>query len=137
MNILNFTKDKTSDKEYKYNILVYPNITYQQDLEKDSYVVVLCNIIRELNKIRDDIHFTIFSPHHINSLDFPNTEQLVLPLPSYPNAMRTHFDYDTIVKALQWKKRDYDIVYSHLPEHTLQLKNAIINNTNSGVNFLP
>lgn len=136
MNILNFTKDKTSDKEYKYNVLVYPNITYQQDLEKDSYVVVLCNIIRELNKIRDDIHFTIFSPHHINSLDFPNTEQLVLPLPSYPNAMRTHFDYDTIVKALQWKKRDYDIVYSHLPEHTLQLKNAIINNTNMEPRFI-
>lgn len=136
MNILNFTKDKVSDKEYKYNVLVYPNITYQKDLEKDSYVVVLGNIIRELNKIRDDIHFTIFSPHHISSLDFPNTEQLVLPLPSYPNAMRTHFDYDTIVKALQWKKRDYDIVYSHLPEHTLQLKNAIINNTNIEPRFI-
>lgn len=26
--------------EYKYKILVYPNITFQKDLEKDSYVVV-------------------------------------------------------------------------------------------------
>ena len=41
---------ESDDKEYKYNILVYPNITYQKDLEKDSYVVVLGNIIRELIK---------------------------------------------------------------------------------------
>ena len=46
MNINKFTHTKNYDKEYKYNILVYPNITYQKDLEKDSYVVVLCNIIR-------------------------------------------------------------------------------------------
>ena len=50
MNIFNFTKQKDNDKEYKYNILVYPNITYMRDLEKDSYVVVLRNVIKELNK---------------------------------------------------------------------------------------
>ena len=48
--------------EYKYKILVYPNITFQKDLEKDSYVVVLHNVIKELNDIRDDIHWTILSP---------------------------------------------------------------------------
>ena len=37
MDILNFTEDKFLDKEYKYKVLVYPNITFQQDLEKDSY----------------------------------------------------------------------------------------------------
>ena len=60
---------ESNDTEYKYNVLVYPNITYQKDLEKDSYVVVLCNIIRELNKIRDDIYWTIISPRQIDSLD--------------------------------------------------------------------
>ena len=40
MNINKFTYTKDYDKEYKYNILVYPNITYQKDLEKDSYVYV-------------------------------------------------------------------------------------------------
>jgi len=49
MNIFDFTKDKDSDTQYDYKILVYPNITFQKDLEKDSYVVVLGNIIRELN----------------------------------------------------------------------------------------
>ena len=127
---------ESNDKEYGYNILVYPNITYQKDLEKDSYVVVLCNIIKELNKIRDDIYWTIISPRQIDSLDFDNTEQIILPLPSYPNAMRTHFDFKTIIKEIDWKKKHYDIVYTHLPEHALQLKNLLYNNTNINPSFI-
>ena len=67
MDILNFTEDKFLDKEYKYKVLVYPNITFQQDLEKDSYVVVLGNIIRELNKIGDDVSIGTLSvvEHHV------------------------------------------------------------------------
>ena len=136
MNLNNFIDVKDNDKEYGYNILVYPNITYQKDLEKDSYVVVLCNIIRELNKIRDDIYWTIISPRQIDSLDFDNTEQIILPLPSYPNAMRTHFDFKTIIREIDWKKKHYDIVYTHLPEHTLQLKNLLYNNTNINPSFI-
>ena len=136
MNINNFIDVKDNDKEYKYKILVYPNITYQKDLEKDSYVVVLGNIIRELNKIRDDLHWTILSPRQIDSLDFDNTEQIILPLPSYPNAMRTHFDFKTIIREIDWKKKDYDIVYTHLPEHALQLKNLLYNNTNLNPLFI-
>ena len=136
MNINKFTHTKDYDKEYQYNILVYPNITYQKDLEKDSYVVVLCNIIRELNKIRDDIHWTILSPIQIDSLDFDNTEQIILSLPSYPNAMRTHFDFKTIIREIDWKKKHYDIVYTHLPEHALQLKNLLYNNTNINPLFI-
>ena len=136
MNLNNFIDVKDNDKEYGYNILVYPNITYQKDLEKDSYVVVLGNIIRELNKIRDDIYWTIISPRQIDSLDFDNTEQIILPLPSYPNAMRTHFDFKTIIREIDWKKKHYDIVYTHLPEHTLQLKNLLYNNTNINPSFI-
>ena len=136
MNINKFTHTKDYDKEYKYNILVYPNITYQKDLEKDSYVVVLCNIIKELNKVRDDLYWTILSPRQIDSLDFDNTEQIILPLPSYPNAMRTHFDFKTIIREIDWKKKHYDIVYTHLPEHALQLKNLLYNNTNINPLFI-
>jgi glycosyltransferase involved in cell wall biosynthesis len=136
MNLNNFIDVKDNDKEYGYNILVYPNITYQKDLEKDSYVVVLGNIIRELNKIRDDIYWTIISPRQIDSLDFDNTEQIILPLPSYPNAMRTHFDFKTIIREIDWKKKHYDIVYTHLPEHALQLKNLLYNNTNINPSFI-
>ena len=31
---------------------------------------------------------------------------------------------------------DYDIVYSHLPEHTLQLKNLFFNSTNIDPKFI-
>ena len=136
MSIYHFVDSGDNSKEYKYKILVYPNITYQKDLEKDSYVVVLSNIIKNLNKIRDDIHWTILSPQHIHSLDFDNTYQLILPLPTYPNAMRLHFDQKTIIKALDFRYNDFDMVYSHLPEHTLQLKNVFLNETNIEPKFI-
>ena len=136
MNIFNFTKQKDNDKEYKYKVLVYPNITYMKDLEKDSYVVVLRNVIKELNKVRDDIHWTILSPYEVKSLIFPNTTQLPIELPSYPNAMRTHFNHKQLLKTIDWKNNDYDIVYSHLPEHTLQLSNMFVNETNINPKFI-
>ena len=136
MNIFNFTEQKDNDKEYKYKVLVYPNITYMKDLEKDSYVVVLRNVIKELNKVRNDIHFTILSPYEVKSLIFPNTTQLPIELPSYPNAMRTHFNHKQLLKTINWKKNDYDVVYSHLPEHTLQLSNMFVNETNINPKFI-
>ena len=136
MNIFDFTTDKDSDKEYPYKILVYPNITYMRDLEKDSYVVVLRNVIKELNKVRDDIHWTIMSPGDIKSLTFENTTQIPINLPSYPNAMRCHFNYNEIKSNIRWKHTDYDVVYSHLPEHTLQLKNLLVNDTNIDPKFI-
>ena len=130
MNIFDFTKESDSDKEYPYKILVYPNITYMRDLEKDSYVVVLRNVIKELNKVRDDIHWTIMSPGDIKSLTFKNTTQIPINLPSYPNAMRCHFNYNEIKANLRWKETDFDVVYSHLPEHTLNMTNLLENDTN-------
>ena len=112
MNIFQFTDVEDNDKEYKYKILVYPNITFKKDLEKDSYVVVLGNIIRELNKIRDDLFFTIISPAHINSLDFDNTEQIIigdLAKIAYPNFMRGDFPAVELYRKLKWKENDYDI----------------------------
>jgi len=135
-NIPNFVDAQDSTKEYRYKILVYPNITHQKDLEKDSYVVVLHNVIKELNKVRDDIHWTILSPYETPSLCFGNTTHLPIELPSYPNAMRTHFDFINLKKTLNWKINDYDVVYSHLPEHTLQLKNLFVNNTNIDPKFV-
>ena len=141
MNIYKYANSKDIDKTYNYKILVYPNITYMRDLEKDSYVVVLANVIREINKVRDDIHWTILSPTEVQSLifkslQFENTTQLQIEFPSYPNAMRTHFDYMNFMKALDWKNNEYDIVYSHLPEHTNLLTNAIYNNTNMRPMFI-
>ena len=137
MNLNKFIETADIDKEYKYKILVYPNITFQKDLEKDSYVIVLGNIIRELKKVRDDIHWTILSPNgEIKSLVFDNTSQLKIEFPPYPNAMRLHFNQKQIIKQIDFRKNDYDIVYSHLPEHTLQLKNLFLNETNIEPRFI-
>ena len=130
MNIYDFCYENDEEKTYDYKILVYPNITYMQDLEKDSYVVVLRNVIKELNEFRDDIHWTILSPGEIKSLTFENTTQIPINMPSYPNAMRCHFNYSEIKSNLRWKHTDYDVVYSHLPEHTLNLTNLFENDTN-------
>ena len=50
--------------------------------------------------------------------------------------MRTHFDFKTIIREIDWKKKHYDIVYTHLPEHALQLKNLLYNNTNINPSFI-
>ena len=130
MRFMGFKFD-TTDKEYNYKILVYPNITYQKDLEKDSYVVVLGNIIRELNKIRDDFHWTIISPLMIPSLsNIENVEEIIVKQLPYPNSMRMAFPFKEVFEQLDWKENDYDIVYSHLPEHTANLKCLLENTTN-------
>ena len=115
-------------KEVNYRILIYPNITHRV-LQKDSYVDLLPYVISSLNKMRNDLHFTILMPKHIDTLDFPNVEQKILPLPHSPNTMRTHFDSGLIKDLLDWRNCDWDILYSHLPEHTLQLVNIFWNAT--------
>ncbi len=123
--------------EYKYKILVYPNITYQKDMECDSYVVVLSNIIKVLNSIRDDLHFTVVTPKPTQNIGkFENVREVIYKLPSYPNAMRTHFDYFDLQRIVNWQDNEFDIVYSHLPEHTLQLSNLFFNNTNIRPKFI-
>lgn len=115
-------------KEYKHKVLVWPNITYSDNLEKDSYVVVLANIIRSLNEVRNDIFWSIVTPRHVKSLQYENTEQLHYQFPTYPNSMRVHFDVDKVANILDLYNKDYDVIYSHLPEQTLQLSNYIFNN---------
>jgi len=124
------------DLECKYKILVWPNITYSEDLEKDSYVVVLSNVIRVVNSLIPGVFWTIITPKEVNSLKFDNTEQIIYDMPTYPNSMRIHFDFKKVLNLIDWKRKDYDIVYSHLPEHTLQLSNLFYNQTNIRPKFI-
>jgi len=57
-------------------------------------------------------------------------------LPTYPNQMRCHFDTKKLLELIDWKHTDFDVVYSHLPEHTLQLKNLFFNMTNIRPRFV-
>ena len=48
------TKNLSSVNKNTYQILCVPNITRQSNLNQDSYVLVMENVIKELNKIRDE-----------------------------------------------------------------------------------
>ncbi len=110
-------------------ILVYPNITFAKDLSKDSYIQVIKKHITLLNEIRDDLWFYLILPKEVPALAFDNVTQLFLDLPTHPPTMRAHFDTQTIKKLVP-KNIDIDLVMSHLPEHTYDLKNVLYNVTN-------
>ena len=109
-------------------ILVYPNITFSENLEKDSYIQVIKNQIKLLNEIRDDLWFYMILPEPVPSLAFDNVTQWYLPMPTYPPTMRSHVDVPKLQKMLN-RVNDFDLVMSHLPEHTHALKNVLYNVT--------
>ena len=49
MNLFEIGKEKKLQKTVR--VLVYPNITFQEDLEKDSYIQVVKKQIKLLNSI--------------------------------------------------------------------------------------
>ena len=131
-NFFQYNRDIKLQKTIR--ILVYPNITYLKDLKKDSYVQAIKQQISVLNEIRDDLWFYLILPEDVSDLEFDNVTQLKAHFPSYIPAMRVHFDTRDIFKYLsRWN--DYDLVMSHLPEHTHQLKNLLYNKTHHSPNI--
>ena len=126
MNLFDLDQIKREVKTVR--VLVYPNITFQEDLEKDSYIQVIKNQIKLLNEIRDDLWFYLILPCHVPSLDFDNVTQYYTDFETYPQTMRSHFRVDVIRKMLH-NGLDFDLVMSHLPEHTHQLVNTMYNVT--------
>jgi hypothetical protein len=55
MNLFEIGKEEIYQNTVR--VLVYPNITFQEDLEKDSYIQVIKNQIKLLNEIRSDLWF--------------------------------------------------------------------------------
>ena len=109
-------------------VLVWPNITFQKDLEKDSYIQVIKNQIKLLNDIRSDLWFYLILPCPVPSLQFDNVTQWYMDFETYPQTMRSNFRVDVLRKMLN-NSLDFDIVMSHLPEHTHQLTNTLYNVT--------
>lgn len=92
---MTLTKFLTEQKfEKTIRILVYPNITFSKDLTKDSYIQVITNMITELNKIRSDLFFYLILPEFLEMLNFHNTKQYIMKVPTYPPTMRSHFDVE-------------------------------------------
>jgi glycosyltransferase involved in cell wall biosynthesis len=122
-----YPDEKVSFKK-TIRILVYPNITFGKDLEKDSYIQVIKKQISLLNTIRDDLWFYLILPKEVPSLAFDNVTQFYVNIPTHPPTMRVHFDTELIKKIVS-NDLDFDLVMSHLPEHTVNLKNVLYNTT--------
>ena len=132
MNLFEIDKEVKLQKTVR--VLVYPNITFQEDLEKDSYIQVIKKQISLLNEIRDDLWFYLILPCEMESLNFSNVTQYIIKMPTYPPTMRSHFDVPKITKLLG-RKLDFDLVMTHLPEHTHALKNVLYNVTHHEPKF--
>ena len=134
-DISDYFVDKNKSTQYDYKILLYGNYTYRKNLEADSLVEVLRHTIPFISK-RWKVHFTLLIPEFVQSLDFPNVDQRIYELPTYINTMRQHFNTKQFMKHVDWKRNDFDIVYTHLPEHTLQIANCLNNNSNLSPKFI-
>ena len=132
MNLFDIGKEIKHQKTVR--LLVYPNITFQKDLEKDSYIQVIKKQITLLNQLRDDLWFYLILPEPVPSLDFDNVTQWFIDYPTYPPTMRSHFVVPEIQKMLSGDM-DFDLVMSHLPEHTHALKNVMYNVTHHTPQF--
>lgn len=121
-----FTSLSSLPTEKVKRILVYPNIT-SKNYETDSYVDALSMMIESLREVRNDLFWHIISPAKLNRLDFPNTQQFVIGgFNTYSPQMRIHFNTEEFKKeVLNYKTYQYDMVFSHLPEHTLQMMNLL------------
>ena len=129
-SINSILEDDYEHDQFDYQMLIYGNYTFQENLEADSFVQVIKPVIDYLDT-RFKINYTIITPSTIYSLrGRSNVEQIIYELPTYPNTMRTHFDVFKFLNIIDWKRNDFDIIYSHLPEHTNLIANAVFNNTN-------
>ena len=135
-DISNFLEDKYENNQYDYKILLYGNYTYRQNLEADSLVEVLRHVLPYMSK-RWKIHFTILIPELVGSLspwtlsqNMGNVDVKIYQLPTYINQMRQHFNSIEFMNHVDWRNNDFDLIYSHLPEHTLQMANCLWNNSN-------
>ena len=64
-------------------VLVYPNITFQENLEADSFCQVIKKQIKLLNEIRSDLWFYLILPCPVPSLNFDNVTQWFIDFETY------------------------------------------------------
>ena len=94
-------------------VLVIPNITNSANLEKDSFVDVIYNHIRALEKL-GDFYWHILLPEPVRKLNLENVKQHIVDISGDMIHMRVTFPRKAI-KLIQ-EDLEYDVVYSHLPD---------------------
>ena len=112
MNLFDLNKEEIHQNTIR--VLVYPNITFQEDLEKDSFCQVIKKQIELLNLIRDDLWFYLILPCEVPSLNFNNVTQWYMDFETYPQTMRSNFRVDVVRKMLN-NNLDFDLIMSQAP----------------------
>ena len=93
-------------------VLVIPNITNSQNIEKDSFVDVIYNHITALKSL-GNYYWHIMLPMPVAKLNMDNVKQHIIDISGDMIHMRVVFPKKAI-KLLQGL--EYDVIYSHLPD---------------------
>ena len=92
-------------------VLVIPNITNSQNIEKDSFVDVIYNHILGLKEY-GSYFWHIILPQPVKKLNLENVKQHIIPFSGDMIKMRTYPpDMNRLLETLE-----YDAIYSHLPD---------------------
>lgn len=102
----------TIDIENSRKVLVIPNITNSQNIEKDSFVDVIYNHIIALAN-HGDYYWNIILPKPVAKLNLDNVKQHIVPFSGDMIHMRVAFPKEAIRII---NELEYDVVYSHLPD---------------------
>ena len=95
-------------------VLVIPNITNSSNIEKDSFIDVIHNHIKGLEKYGEYYwHILVPTGNVTKKLNLPNVKQHQIDIPGDMMNQRS-FPSDKLMKLL--KDIDYDVIYSHLPD---------------------
>ena len=95
-------------------VLVIPNITNSSNIEKDSFVDVIYNHIKGLEKYGEYFwHILIPTDNVTKKLNLPNVKQHQINIPGDMMNQRA-FPSDKLISLL--RDVDYDIIYSNLPD---------------------
>lgn len=95
-------------------VLVIPNITNSSNIEKDSFIDVIYNHIKGLEKYGDYFwHVLIPTSNVTQKLNLPNVKQHQIDIPGDMMNQRS-FPSDKLISLL--RDIDYDVIYSHLPD---------------------
>jgi glycosyltransferase involved in cell wall biosynthesis len=95
-------------------VLVIPNITNSSNIEKDSFIDVIYNHIKGLEKYGDYFwHVLIPTGNVTKKLNLPNVKQHQIDIPGDMMNQRS-FPSDKLISLL--RDIDYDVIYSHLPD---------------------
>jgi len=95
-------------------VLVIPNITNSSDIEKDSFIDVIHNHIKALERYGNYFWNVLVPKGNVTKkLNLPNVKQIEIHIPGDMMNQRAFPSVD-LIKILT--DTEYDVIYSHLPD---------------------